>query len=170
MLGQPLYFSPSWNRVSFSRKSTAGCPRQVLRSAHQHLHTAWGAISHPPPPPVIEPSQMTGTASECQNCYPPKDEILVNENLVYFFTLLFTPKRWNKKFWGKHSFGRDYGWRLRSRWNWWQRVTERADQKESKKAKAHEGREQLERKRSLWAWRRTKSRMLYVDWQTVFYF
>ena len=85
MLGQPLYFSPSWNRVSFSRKSTAGCPRQVLRSAHQHLHTAWGAISHPPPPPVIEPSQMTGSASECQNCYPPKDEILVNENLVYIY-------------------------------------------------------------------------------------
>jgi hypothetical protein len=34
---------------------------------------------------VIEPSQMTGTASECQNCYPPKDEILVNENLVYTY-------------------------------------------------------------------------------------
>jgi hypothetical protein len=42
-------------------------------------------ISHPPPPPVIEPSRMTGTASECQNCYPPKDEIIVNENLVYIF-------------------------------------------------------------------------------------
>jgi hypothetical protein len=28
---------------------------------------------------VIEPSHMTGTASECQNCYPPKDEVLVSE-------------------------------------------------------------------------------------------
>jgi hypothetical protein len=29
------------------RKSTASCRRQVFCSAHQHLHTAWGAISHP---------------------------------------------------------------------------------------------------------------------------
>ncbi len=58
--------------LSYEGKSTAGCPRQVLRSAHQHLHTAWGAISHPPPPTrVIEPSHMTGTASGCQKCYPP---------------------------------------------------------------------------------------------------
>jgi hypothetical protein len=27
---------------------------------------------------------MTGTASECQNCFPPKDEVLINENLMFF--------------------------------------------------------------------------------------
>ncbi len=151
------------------RLSSPGPPLRSPAPAH-----SLGCNIPPSPPTVIEPSQITGTASECQNCYPPKDEILVNENLGFFLflllKLLLTPKRWNKKFWGKHIFGRDYGWRLRSRWNWWQRVTERADQKESKTAKAHEGREQLERKRSLWAWRRTKYRMLYVDWRIVFYF
>jgi hypothetical protein len=32
---------------------------------------------------------MTGTASESQNCYPPKDEVLVSGIL---FIILFSPK------------------------------------------------------------------------------
>jgi hypothetical protein len=46
---------------------------------------------------VIEPSQMTGSASECQNCYPPKDEVCSKCETCFCFVLfsiliLFSPK------------------------------------------------------------------------------
>ncbi len=72
-------------KEKYCRLSSPGPPLRSPAPAH-----SLGCDIPPSPPPVIEPSHMTGTASECQKCYPPKDEVLVSDFFMYI--IYFHPK------------------------------------------------------------------------------